>query len=33
MKLKIVADQFPIMIAIAYRLPKKAGGGWRIEDV
>jgi len=33
LKMKIVADQFPIVIAIAYRLPKKAGGGWRIEDV
>ena len=33
MKLKIVAEQFPIIFAIAYRLPKKAGGGWRIADV
>jgi hypothetical protein len=33
LKLKVVAEQFPIVFAIAYRLPIKAGGGWRIEDV
>lgn len=33
MKIKVVAEQFPIVFAIAYRLPLKSGGGWKVEDV
>lgn len=32
-KAKVAAEQFPITIAVAYRLPKKAGGEWVIEEV
>ena len=32
-KAKIAAEQFPISFALAYRLPKKAGGEWVIEEV
>lgn len=33
LKLKILAENFPIYFAVAYRLPKKAGGEWVIEEV
>jgi hypothetical protein len=32
-KIKVAAEQFPITIATAYKLPKKAGGEWVIEEV
>ena len=32
-KSKVAAEQFPITIAVAYRLPKKCGGEWVIEEV
>jgi len=32
-KIKVAAEQFPITIATAHRLPKKAGGEWVIEEV
>jgi hypothetical protein len=32
-KIKVAAEQFPITIAVAYRLPKKCGGEWVIEEV
>ena len=32
-KLKCCAERFPIVIAVAYRLPKKCGGEWVIEEV
>jgi hypothetical protein len=32
-KIKVAAEQFPVVIAMAYKLPQKAGGEWRIEEV
>jgi hypothetical protein len=32
-KIKVAAEQFPIVIATAHKLPKKAGGEWVIEEV
>lgn len=32
-KAKLAAEIFPISFALAYRLPKKAGGEWVIEEV
>lgn len=32
-KLKVAAETFPFVLAVAYRLPIKAGGNWVIEEV
>jgi hypothetical protein len=32
-KAKLAAEIFPIAFALAYRLPKKEGGNWVIEEV
>jgi hypothetical protein len=32
-KAKVAAEQFPIAIAYAYKLPAKAGGMWRVDDI
>lgn len=32
-KIKVVAENYPMTFAVAYRLPNKAGGEWRIEEV
>ena len=32
-KLKVAAEAFPFVVAVAYRLPVKAGGNWVIEEV
>lgn len=33
LKIKVCAELFPVSVAVAYRLPLKAGGGWKIEEV
>lgn len=32
-KMKVAAQTFPFRFKVAYPLPRKAGGGWRIEDI
>lgn len=32
-KLKIAAETFPFVVAVAYRLPGKVGGNWVIDEV
>jgi hypothetical protein len=32
-KIKLVAELFPLHFAVAYRLPQKAGGAWKIDEV
>ncbi len=31
-KIKIAAEHYPFRIIAAQKLPKKAGGGWRVEE-
>jgi hypothetical protein len=31
-KVKVAADQYPFHFVIAYKRPKKDGGGWKFED-
>jgi hypothetical protein len=32
-KIKVAAEQFPVTIGVAFKLPKKCGGEWVIEEV
>lgn len=32
-KVKICAEQFPVVVCYSYQLPKKAGGQWIIEEI
>lgn len=32
-KVKVVADKYPFRVLLIYKKPKKAGGGWRIQEV
>jgi len=31
-KIRLAADQFPFVFKAVYKIPKKEGGGWRVEE-
>jgi len=32
-KMKVAADQYPFIFKVAYPLPKRDGGGWKVEEI